>query len=204
MASRKTVLKAAGITGGVLAGLLVVTVFALTALSRPVEGHSMEPTLHNGDRVIVTPNSGDKVARFDVVELKEKGSTIVKRVIGVPGDRVEITSSPTDPYVVLLQEGGTGPWYRVQEPAWIGRMHTLSFCCSPDGTTAPRPTIQTVPAGSFFFLGDNPDVSEDARKFGWGSVSDVQGRVGLRVWPVGAAQGIGDIPTLAPVATPES
>jgi signal peptidase I len=204
MASRKVVLKVAGIGGGVVAALLVVTAFVLIALSRPVEGHSMEPTLHDGDRLVTAPGSGGKIGRFDVVELTEKGNTIVKRVIALPGDRVEITNSPTDLYVVLVQEGGTGPWYRVQEPAWNGQVHGLTYCCGPDGAASPRPGIQTVPAGKFFFLGDNPDVSEDARKFGWGSIADVEGRVGLRVWPLTAAKGIGDLPTLVPAAAPAS
>jgi signal peptidase I len=202
MASRRVVLKVVGISGGVLLAVVVVAVFVLVALSRPVQGHSMDPTLHNGDRLVVTPGSGGKVSRFDVVELKEKDETIVKRVIAVPGDRVEITTSPTDLYVVLVQKGGTGPWYQVREPAWKASVPT--FCCQADGTTAPRPEMQTVPAGKFFFLGDNPDVSEDARKFGWGSISDVQGRVGLRVWPLTAAKGIGDAPTLVEIAAPAS
>lgn len=204
MASRKVVLKVAGISAGVVAGLALVAGFVLVALSRPVQGHSMEPTLHDGDRLVATPGSGGKVQRFDVVELKEKGDSIVKRVIAVPGDRIEITSSQTDLYVVLIQEGGTGPWYQVQEPAWNGQVHSPTYCCGPDGAASPRPGIQTVPAGKFFFLGDNPDVSEDARKFGWGSISDVEGRVGLRVWPLSAAKGIGDAPKLVPTATPAS
>lgn len=202
MASRRVVLKVVGISGGVLLAVLVVAAFVLVALSRPVQGHSMDPTLHNGDRLVVTPGSGGKVSRFDVVELKEKNETIVKRVIAVPGDRVEITTSATDLYVVLIQKGGTGPWYQVREPAWKASVPT--YCCQAGGTSGPRPEIQTVPAGKFFFLGDNPDVSEDARKFGWGSISDVQGRVGLRVWPLGAARGIGDAPTLVETATPAS
>jgi signal peptidase I len=204
MASRKVVLKVAGISGGVLLGLLLVAAFALIALSRPVDGHSMDPTLHNGDRLVVTPGSGGKVNRFDVVELKEKDETIVKRVIAVPGDRVEITASSTSLYVVLLQKGGTGPWYQVREPAWTGQATMMTYCCEADGTSGSKPRIQTVPAGKFFFLGDNPDVSEDARRFGWGSIADVQGRVGLRVWPLGAAKGIGDAPTLVETATPAS
>lgn len=204
MAPRKVVLKAAGITGGVVGGLLLVAAFVLIALSRPVVGHSMEPTLHNGDRLVATPGSGGKVSRFDVVELKEKGQTIVKRVIAVPGDRIEITTSPGDMYVVLLQKGGTGPWYRVEEPAWPGQVLIPTYCCQADGTAGSRPTVQTVPAGRFFFLGDNPDVSEDARKFGWGTISDVQGRVGLRVWPVTAAKGVGNVPALVETAAPAS
>jgi signal peptidase I len=202
MASRKVVLKVAGISLAVLGGVLLVAVFALVALSRPVEGHSMEPTLHNGDRLFVTPGTGGQVHRFDVVLLNERDNTIVKRVIGLPGDRVAIEATSTDPYVVLLQEGGAGPWYQVREPAWAGRVQTLSYCCGPDGTISPKPEAQTVPAGKFFYLGDNPDVSEDARKFGWGTVSDVAGRVGLRTWPLGAAKGIGDAPTLVAAAGP--
>jgi signal peptidase I len=59
-------------------------------------------------------------------------------------------------------------------------------------------TPQTVPAGRFFFLGDNPDGSDDSRTFGWGDLRTVSGRVALRVWPLGALGGLPAGPTLTP------
>jgi len=65
-----------------------------------------------------------------VVILDERGATIVKRVIAVAGDRIEIAGTPQDPYQVLLQKGGVGPWYRVVVPAWTGQVHGTSACCT--------------------------------------------------------------------------
>jgi signal peptidase I len=104
----------------VLLGLAVVAVVAVATLGVRVEGHSMQPTLLNGQRLLTAPGSGGTAHRFDVVLLRTPGrdSTIVKRVIALPGDRVAITSDPQDPYVVLVQPGGAGAWYRVEFPAW--------------------------------------------------------------------------------------
>ncbi len=53
-----------------------------------------------------------------------------------------------------------------------------------------------MPEGSFFYLGDNPDLSDDSRVYGWGELGRVEGRVGLRAFPVSASPGLGDRPVL--------
>jgi hypothetical protein len=45
-------------------------------------------------------------------------------------------------------------------------------------------------------------VSADSRKYGWGDVAAITGRMGLRTWPPAAPRGIGGGPTLEPVPTP--
>ncbi|GAA1969146.1 signal peptidase I [Catenulispora subtropica] len=197
------------IVGAVVGGLLVLVATAVGALatqSRTVDGHSMEPTLRNGTRFLVAPGSGQEVHRFDVVVFTEsaRNTTIVKRVIGMPGDRVEIRSAPDDGYQVLLQEGGSGPWQRVRVPAWSGQDAFGGACCRDDGSGAVEPRAQTVPAGRFFYLGDNPDGSADSRKFGWGEVAKVIGRVSAHTWPPTLSWGIGGEPTLEAIPAPVS
>jgi signal peptidase I len=201
--ARSGSLKVTAVIVGVPLALLAVAFAVLATLSKPVDGHSMEPALHDGERVLTAPGSAGKANRFDVVILTERGATIVKRVIALPGDRVEITGTPQDPYQVLLQEGGAGPWYRVAVPSWAGQVHGSASCCTAEGSNSGNPQVQTVPAGKFFFLGDHPDVSADSRKYGWGDLTSIAGRVGLRSWPLSAPRGIGGRPTLVPVASPE-
>ena len=43
--------------------------------------------------------------------------------------------------------------------------------------------MRTVPPGSFFYLGDDPDGSYDSRAYGWGRIDLVTARVWLRLWP---------------------
>ncbi|MFB6838628.1 signal peptidase I [Streptomyces sp. NPDC056361] len=189
------------VAGAVLgAGVLLSLVagVAVTALGVRVDGTSMAPTLHQGDRILVAPGSAGEARRFDVVLLRATGrdALLVKRVIGLPGDRVAVVSTPEEPFQVLLQEGGRGPVYRVVAPQWTAQARRTGACCAPDGTRSARPGMRTVPEGAFFYLGDNPDLSDDSRTYGWGDIGRVEGRVGLRAFPVTSAGDIGNRPVL--------
>lgn len=159
---------------GIVGAIVVVLVLAVTTVtigavvSVPVVGTSMDPTLRDGDRVVVRGTS--EVARFDVVVARfdDDAPAVVKRVVGLPGDRVRIDLGP----VVLVQPGATGPWQRVDNPAWPGRWD--------------RPTSQpetTVPPDGLFLLGDHPDASEDSRQLGAAPTRLLVGRVTWRVYP---------------------
>jgi signal peptidase I len=170
------------VTRGVRRGLLVaaaallalvVTVAAVGAVvGVPVSGHSMEPTLADGDRVVV--RGGVAPERFDVVVLRfdDGGPAVVKRVVALAGDHVRI--EPEDPVPgVWVRVGGAGEWRRVRNPAWSGRW---------TGRTSLAETV--VPDGAVFVLGDNPDGSEDSRRLGPAPAALVLGRVAWRVWPL--------------------
>lgn len=196
--------RAAGAVLGTGALLCLLAGVAVTALGVRVDGSSMDPTLRPGDRILVSPGSEGRVRRFDVVLLRggRQDSLMVKRVIGVPGDRVAIVSTGEEPFQVLLQEGGTGPVRRVVASQWEGRAQRAGVCCSAEGTGSARATLRTVPEGGFFYLGDNPDLSDDSRQYGWGAIDRVEGRVGLRAYPVSAAPGLGNRPVLEEYAGP--
>ncbi|WP_328947263.1 signal peptidase I [Streptomyces sp. NBC_00250] len=178
--------------------LCLVVGVAVTALGVRVEGTSMAPTLHEGDRILVEPGSAGEARRFDVVLLRVAGkdALLVKRVIGLPGDRVGIVSTPEEPFQVLLQEKGVGPVRRVVAPQWTAQAHRTGACCGPDGTRSARSELRTVPEGSFFYLGDNPDLSDDSRVYGWGETARIEGRVGVRAFPVSASPDLGNRPVL--------
>ncbi|MFE1272946.1 signal peptidase I [Streptomyces sp. NPDC058758] len=188
-------------TGALLALLAGV---AVTALGVRVDGSSMDPTLRPGDRILVSPGSEGRVHRFDVVLLRggRQDSLMVKRVIGLPGDRVAIVSTGEEPFQVLLQEGGKGPVRRVVASQWDERAHRAGACCSAEGTRSARAELRTVPEGGFFYLGDNPDLSDDSRQYGWGAIDRVEGRVGLRAYPLSTAPGLGNRPVLEEYAGP--
>ncbi|WP_329276460.1 signal peptidase I [Streptomyces sp. NBC_00691] len=193
-----TVRRAAGaaLAAGVV--LCLVAGVAVTALGVRVDGTSMTPTLREGDRILAVPGSAGEARRFDVVLLRAAGrdALLVKRVIGLPGDRVGIVSTPEEPFQVLLQEGGAGPVRRVVAPQWAARVHRTGACCGPDGTRSARSELRTVPEGSFFYLGDNPDLSDDSRAYGWGDLARIEGRVGVRAFPVSASPDLGNRPVL--------
>jgi len=171
-----------------------VAAVALAALTARVEGASMEPTLRDGD-LLVVDRLGTRLAppaRGDIVVLglNPNGLAGVKRVIGVPGDAVEIDGAHVDspggrPHpVVLLRPGGVGPWRRLVEPYIASDWGRPDFCCDPNGlVTGSRPQSLTIPAGEFFVLGDNRGVSIDSRTFGLVPNDRIFGRVITRYWP---------------------
>lgn len=174
--SRRTL----AVTAGVLALLVATLAATLTVLAVEVEGVSMAPTLDDGERVLLEPFSGGETPdRFDVVVTRftERGPTVVKRVIALPGDGVRI-----DGMRVEVQPAGTGPWLVVDNPAWErGWFATLPNCCRPDGGAGLAVEPQTVPAGMLFLLGEDPDASEDSRAFGWAPIDLVDGVVRWRL-----------------------
>lgn len=142
---------------------LVIRAFVLQVFSIPSE--SMEPTLLVGDRIAVERVSYrfTEPGRGDIVVFEGAPGQpphLVKRVVGLPGDRVEI-------------EGGT---VRVN-----GRALDEPYVAWPDGRSSGP---WRVPAGHLFFLGDNRGHSDDSR-YGLGFVAEgrVVGRAILRIWP---------------------
>jgi signal peptidase I len=131
---------------------------------------SMEPTLHIGDRILVSKLSVDfgTIHRGDIVVFKappaehcgDAVSDLVKRVIGLPGDH--LTSKGNKIYV-------NGKWLHETWP-------------HDEPLQTPIGHV-TVPANSYFVMGDNHPNSCDSRF--WGSVphKDLIGKVFVRIWP---------------------
>jgi signal peptidase I len=132
-----------------------------------VQGTSMEPLLHDGDRIVV-----NKLAyRFRAVETgdvvvfwypRDPSVSFIKRVVGGPGDIVEIRAGR------LFVNGSLQP-----EPYLAKR--------SRDEDSYP-PT--TVTPGHYFVLGDHRGSSNDSRS--WGEVPQkyIYGRAVFRFWPL--------------------
>lgn len=138
---------------------------------------SMLPTLRIGNRILVDKLSYDlhAIHRGDVVVFarpaKDTGDPgvqdLVKRVVGLPGDR--ISSSPDGRVLIdgkALAEPFITPYHR-------------------DGPGAGVPiSPEVVPPGRYFVMGDNRNDSKDSRFFGPIRGSLVVGRVVLRIWPL--------------------
>lgn len=171
---------------GVVVVVAVIGVIAALTFSVQVSGSSMEPTLEPGDRLVTDVlGGGSQVQRFDLVGARvEDVGVVVKRVIGLPGDTVEIRFEGDDPQV-LVRPAGSDIDQLVVNPAWGPRVSgNTRTCCTPEGRTAPAPTRVTVPAGHFWVLGDNWGASDDSRVFGFVAASDVGASLNFRVLPV--------------------
>ena len=128
-----------------------------------IEGTSMEPTLSNGDIVLLA-----KTTRFDRGELcgfTWNNKLLIKRVIALPGDWIEID---TDGTVYLNGE-------KLEEP-YIDRK-ALGEC----DLTFPF----QVPAEQYFVIGDMRESSIDSRNTVIGCIpkDQIVGKVFFRVWP---------------------
>jgi len=132
---------------------------------------SMEPTLLVGDRIMAYKlfYGIDDVKRGDIIIFKfplDPHKDFVKRVIGLPGDTVEIR----DKKVYINGKRLIEP-YAVHLDRW-----NMGFPRDEYGPVK-------VPSGSLFVLGDNRDSSEDSRYWGYVPQKNIIGEVFLIYWP---------------------
>lgn len=152
---------------GLLAlGIYLVITFAIETVH--VIGLSMYPTLNNDDLLIASKIDYHfhPPQRGDIVILKPPfgQNDLIKRVVGVPGDRFEIRDGHVYINGRLLDE----PYINPCEP-W---------------TTNSNATEQIIPTGYFFVMGDNRNHSSDSRAFGPIRNDDIEARAWVRIWPL--------------------
>ena len=142
-----------------------------------VKGSSMEPNFNHGDLVFInklstsvgSPDYGDVV----ICKLDEGASyeNIIKRVIGLPGDEIDIVESDYDDEVFELYVNGE----YIEEP----------FLGEPMMTEGNIDYPFEVPENSYFVMGDNRNESLDSRRESVGAIhkDDLMGKVVLRLYP---------------------
>ncbi|MGA3677767.1 signal peptidase I [Lysinibacillus agricola] len=145
-----------------------------------VKGASMMPTLEDHDRVIVnkigpTLQSYD---RFDIVVIEMNEETnYIKRIIGLPGDKIEYK----DDQLYINGEKYNEP-YLDQYKNELKDTGTLTY----DFTLEQNLGETTVPEGHYFVLGDNRRVSNDSRnpEVGFISEEQIMGTTNIICWPM--------------------
>ncbi len=149
-----------------LAAIIALLTVQFVVQPTIVEGNSMEPIVSNGERLLVnkiiyrfsTPERGDIV----VLKTGDNRAEYLKRIVGLPGEEVEIRRGLTyingeileEPYLKERMIGEFGPY--------------------------------VIPEGNFFVLGDNRNNSLDSRSpsLGFVSVEQISGRADFVFWPV--------------------
>ena len=175
----------------VVLGLL--RLFVLQPVS--VDGHSMDPTLADGERLIVLKTSS--IERFDILVAKEKEGNktkeIVKRVVGLPGDTITYkddvlyvngkkTDEPyLDKYKKAFEEDDLQDIYSYNTLFQQLAESSDAFTTAKDGST--EFTVK-VPKDQYFLLGDDRIVSKDSREVGTFKKSAIVGEVKFRFWPL--------------------
>ncbi len=156
--------------------VLTLVIFLLVRFAAPnfrIEGSSMEPNFHDGQYLFVNrlvyllhpPERGDVIV---FVPPSSTSRDYIKRVIGLPGDRVEIVDGR------VLINGQP-----LAEPYPLNR-----------GTGSFNPV--TVGPDEYFVLGDNRDFSSDSRSWGMLAAKKIIGKAWITYWPPNM---IGFVPT---------
>jgi signal peptidase I len=145
--------------------LAVVLYFGINAISARVrvDGLSMNPTLQHGEYVLVSrlsyktgvPERGDIIVFSFPMDQKQD---LIKRVIGLPGETIEIRSGE-----VLVNGAKLDEPYIAQSPVYNGTW--------------------TVGEGQLFVLGDNRNDSKDSHQWGLLPIENVIGKALLIYWP---------------------
>lgn len=136
-----------------------------------VDGTSMATTLDTGDRVFVNklsyvlhePNRGDVVVLHQISGASERD--LIKRVIALPGEEIEIRSCNV--YI----DG------RLLEEPYLDAAATTAGNCGGDTATI------AVPDGHVFVMGDNRSGSQDSRVLGPIPSDELVGRAFVVFWP---------------------
>lgn len=124
---------------------------------------SMVPTLNEGDQLFVSKIYNlDNIKRGDILVFysEELEDTLIKRVIGLPGDKIEVNDGIVSVNGEEIQED-----YVVNRDNFYGEFQ--------------------VPDGKYFFMGDNRPISYDSRKWinPYIDGKDIQAKAQLKVYP---------------------
>jgi signal peptidase I len=146
-----------------LSVILFVGINAVTARIR-VDGSSMEPTLHHGQLILVNklsyrmgePVLGDVIVFHYPIDPQQE---YIKRIIGLPGDQVDINDGKVYVNEQLIEEP-----YIAASPAY-------------------GPASWIVSEGSLFVLGDNRNNSSDSHRWGTVPMEYVVGKAVIIYWP---------------------
>lgn len=137
----------------------------------------MAPTLHSNDRVVVSTVS--QIDRFDVVVFNDPAdNTVVKRVIGLPGESIRYTEEQ----LYINDEPIDEPFLNQPEIENYPGVWTSDYVLSHGDDEA------VIPEGEYFLMGDNRRFSFDSRFYGSIEESKIIGEVKMVYYPFERAQ----------------
>ena len=147
-----------------LAFTLAMTTKTYVVEAYEIKGRSMVPAFDDGQRVVVLKLFSD-IQRGDIVIFSSQddpGKDLIKRVIALPGERIQIRKGIVRINGKVLKEG---------------------YLEDKDYGLYDAEIDEEVGSGQIYVLGDNRDDSHDSRRFGSVSEESLKGKVVVRWWP---------------------
>ncbi|MCS4488253.1 signal peptidase I [Streptococcus sciuri] len=159
-----------------------------------VDGHSMDPTLANNERLLVLSHTS--INRSDIVVASEvengQKKIIVKRVIGLPGDTISYQNDVLKVNGKIVKEPYLKTYQRLFQKDKLQSTYSYnalfqglaekSTAFTTDTSGSADFTV-TVPKGQYYLLGDDRIVSKDSREVGTFTKKNIIGEVKFRIWP---------------------
>lgn len=142
-----------------VAVILYFLIYTFVARVTVIPSGSMENTIGTDDMVFSTSVYED-IKRYDIVIFDKDGKLLIKRVIGMPGDKITFTGGSVYINGVISDESFV-----------LGRTYT------------DKEKNVTVPAGCYFMLGDNREDSSDSRVFGVVEADEIWAKALFRISP---------------------
>jgi len=157
----------------VIAAILAIVIRTFLLGPYKIPTGSMRPTFMEGDRIFVDKLSYrfHEPERGDIIVFKyplDKTKDFVKRLVGLPGDKVEIRDGKLIINGLLVDDPPFSDYYYYNRDDWDFGKHGQSIA---------------VPEGSFFAMGDNSAQSSDSRNWGFVPRKNMVGKAFLIWWP---------------------
>ncbi|MCX6817210.1 MAG: signal peptidase I [Candidatus Beckwithbacteria bacterium] len=157
----------------VIALAIFVVMYRFLFQPHQVKGSSMYDNFHDGEYLLTdkisyrfTPPQRDDVIVFKAPQNEDYD--YIKRIIGLPGDRVKIKQGRVYVNEQILDESGYLDKSIMTQPGYF----------TQEGQTL------TVPEGNYFVMGDNRSNSSDSRDWGFVPTANIVGKAWVRYWPI--------------------
>lgn len=145
--------------------ILIIVILVKSYLITPVQvnGDSMYNTLYDNDIMILNKigYKFDNIKRFDIVVIDYNDKYLIKRVIGLPGEKVKIADNKL----------------------YINDEYVEEYFLDASVITDDYELNGVIPEGYYFVMGDNREISLDSRRLGVFSKNQIEGKATLTIFP---------------------